>query len=118
MVYVVYSLEDKFDGVYENKDEAEMCCRRITADTNSLWMVADLPYFKAENTKIQYSEEDSNVDETYYIDEIMSLKKIVYSENKKFKILEEFTNFFIILLLISIMYMFVILLILMLDHKY
>jgi hypothetical protein len=118
MVYVIYSSDYRFDGVYENEDEAELSCRTKTIDTNDKWMVADLPYFKEEKSKIHYSEEDSEIDEAYYMDEIISLKEVIYSEKKKLKILEEFTNFFILLLVISIIYSSSLLIVLMLNHKY
>lgn len=118
MVYVIYSSDYKFDGVYENKDEAELSCRTKTIDTNTEWKIADLPYFKEKKSKINYSEEDSEIDEAHYMDEIISLKEIIYSEKNKLKILEEFTNFFILLLVISIIYSFIILIVLMLNHKY
>ena len=118
MVYVIYSSDDKFDGVYENEEDAQDSCKVKSIDTNHKWKIADLPYFKGEQSKIHYFEEDSEIDEAHYINEIMNLKQKIYSEKKKLKILEEFTNFFILLLVISIIYSFSILIVLMLNHKY
>ena len=103
MVYVVYSSSDKFYGVYEDESEANGIAQ-MKSD-NEIWKVVDLPYFKKEAPqKLHYSEEDSVCDESYYIDKINMLKYQIKSEKKKFKILEEFTNFFIMLLIISTLY--------------
>ncbi len=111
MVYVVYSSNNLFKGAYEDENEATMICNSMNLDYEYEWKVVDLIYYKKESSQFHYSEEeeDPEYDETYYIDKINSLTNDIISEKKKFKILEEFTDFFVLLLCISTMYSCIIL---------
>jgi hypothetical protein len=104
MVYLLYTTENGFNGyVYDNNNEAEDFC----AMYGGHWKVINLPYFKKESSRFHYSEEDPEYDERHYLEfkqKNVDLENTLKNEKKKFKILEEFTNFFILLLCLSILY--------------
>lgn len=87
MVYLVYSSNLNFDGVYEDESEAHMMCisKNINLD-KVLWNVVDLTYFKKELTKLDYTEEDSEMDESYYLDKIKELTDSIHFEKVKYNI--------------------------------
>lgn len=102
MVYLVYSSNLKFDNVYEDESEAHMMCISKNIESEERWEVIDLTYYKKEPSKFHYSEEDSEMDESYYIDRINELNTIIDFERNKYKVLETFTRSFIRMLLILI----------------
>jgi hypothetical protein len=116
MVYLLYTTNNGFNGyVYDGEDEARDFCSMY----GNGWHIVSLPYFKKESSTFHYSEEDPEYDETHYLElqqKNNDLKENLKKEQKKFKILEEFTNFFILLLVLSIVYS--VFLLIMLIHKY
>ena len=106
MVYLVYSSNLKFDGVYENESDAYMRCISKNIDSEKLqWSVIDLTYYKKELTTLDYSEEDSEMDESYYLDKIKELNNKIYEltdsidiEKVQYRNLEAFTSSFILTL--------------------
>jgi hypothetical protein len=70
MVFLVYNnKDDLINGVYEDEKDAEYACSMLEG-----FDVRDLPYFKKDTSKVTYTEEDSSVDESHYLDEINMLK--------------------------------------------
>jgi hypothetical protein len=112
MVYLLYTTENGFNGyVYDDNNEAKDFC----AMYGQHWKIVNLPYFKKESSRFHYSEEDPEYDETHYLEfkqKNVDLEQNLKEHKKKFKILEEFTNFFILLLCLSILYSCIIMLIL------
>ena len=106
MVYLVYSLDEKFNGVYNDESEAYSISKMKTDDTGDIWKVADLVYYKSKSSTFNYSEEDPEYDEAYYINKLSA-------ENKKVILLEGFIDYFILLLTLSMFYTFVILILVM-----
>jgi hypothetical protein len=116
MVYLLYTTNNGFNGyVYDIEDEARDFCSMY----GDSWKIISIPYFKKEDSKFHYSEEDPEYDETHYVElkqKNYDLEQSLKELKKKFKILEEFTNFFILLLFISVIFSCIILT--MLIHKY
>jgi len=71
MVYLVYNVtNDYINGIYEDEHEAHEASRMLEG-----FEVKEVPFYKNETSKVTYTEEDSNIDEDYYLNEIDSLKK-------------------------------------------
>ena len=87
MVYLVYSSNLNFDGVYQDESDALMRCISKNIDSEKLqWSVIDLTYYKKELTTLDYSEEDSEMDESYYLDKIKELTDTIDFEKVKYNI--------------------------------
>jgi hypothetical protein len=106
MVYLVYSLNEKFNGIYDNESEAYSISKMKTDDTGCTWKVVDLVHYKSESSIFSYFEEDPEYDEAYYINKISD-------EKKKLKVLEEFIDYFILLFAVLMLYSCIILILLM-----
>ena len=106
MVYLVYSLNEKFNGLYDNESEAYNISKMKTDDTGYTWKVVDLVHYKSESSIFSYFEEDPDYDEAYYINKISD-------EKKKLKVLEEFIDYFILLFAVLMLYSCMVLILLM-----
>lgn len=70
MVYLVYNVtNDYINGVYEDENQANEACRMLEG-----FEVKELPFYKKESSKFTFSEEDSNIDEDYYLNRIKRLE--------------------------------------------
>jgi len=79
MVFLVYnSKDDLIDGVYEDEKDAEYACSMLEG-----FKLADIPYFKKDNHRVTYTEEDSSVDEIDYLNEISLLKEEITAYKKE-----------------------------------
>jgi hypothetical protein len=116
MVYLVYTAQNGFNGyIYDDECDAKY----FSSMYGDTWKIISLPYFKKESSRFHYSEEDPEYDETDYFElkqKYSDLEENLKKEKKKFKILEEFTNFFILILVILLVFSFILLF--MLIHKY
>jgi len=79
MVFLVYnSKDDLINGVYEDENDADYACSMLEG-----FEVKDLPYFKRDNHRVTYIEEDSSVDEIDYLNEISLLKEEITAYKKE-----------------------------------
>lgn len=70
MVFLVYNnKDDLINGVYEDEKDAEYASSMLEG-----FEVVELPYFKNDNHRVTYTNEDSSVDEIDYLNEISLLK--------------------------------------------
>jgi len=70
MVYLLYNVTNDFiHGVYEDEHQAHEASRILEG-----FEVKEVPFYKNENSKLTYSEEDSNIDEEYYLNRIKKLE--------------------------------------------
>jgi hypothetical protein len=82
MVFLVYnSKDDLIDGVYEDEKDAEYACSMLEG-----FKLADIPYFKKDNHRVTYTEEDSSVDEIDYLNEISLLKDELEASKKESRV--------------------------------
>lgn len=70
MVYLVYNVtNDYINGIYEDESQAYEASRMLEG-----FEVKEVPFYKNETSKITYTEEDSNIDEDYYLHRIKRLE--------------------------------------------
>lgn len=70
MVYLVYNVKnDYMNGIYEDEEQANEASRILEE-----FEVKELPFYKKESSIFTFSEQDYDVDEEYYLNEIKMLK--------------------------------------------
>ena len=79
MVYLVYNVtNDYINGIYEVEHQAHEACRMLEG-----FEVKEVPFYKKETSKFTYVEEDSNIDEDYYLNRIKMLEDELSKYNDK-----------------------------------